>query len=461
MAQIEFCCTPAEEREFLEWLLGSDEVVPLTKAVCNPRKLPIPDLEDLPRWPEPVEFLIWHRASAPIRWIRSRPRSTGKSPQSFKAAMFAQETWDRLRPHRGQALIDVERTPLLVYSRAQRREGRRVSPSMLHAPASSLRGISQGFEAWVRRVFGRIRETAKRAEELSLPGLPFGTVYAFPGAMEDIRSGKSRFAAGLEPDPEPEQPPARPPVTACMHLPATDDPDNVELKWVVSPRRLRGKGAAFLNLARARCPDAVPVRFKDEKSGWKFLKPSEKDFVEMWDRASRPGEWAELSWRCHRGAFGFVIPSWMSEWDAPRKPREFVRIYALFRYGSAAKDPELSGRIEHLFAAVAQLLGALYGTIRALSVTESDPLTGCLSWPGIPRHHPWRTWFGEAYRKPVSAALKGFDVQSFDAGLLLRMGPELTSDARLCRKYPRLPERLLLRGTLDESERAPTVPRII
>lgn len=197
MAQIEFCCTAPEEKALLETIVVADDVVLLPHILAKPESLPELSVEELPRWPRTVEIILWCRKAGPLRWIKSPPRDRGTSGDSFRAYVTATAQWTEFRPRKGMALIDTERSPLLVYSRARLRVKKQISPSMLRTVTSSPRSVSPHFEKWVTGRFGWVRRTARKVPELSMPGMPFGSVYAFPEAFREFRQGKSPFAVGL------------------------------------------------------------------------------------------------------------------------------------------------------------------------------------------------------------------------------------------------------------------------
>lgn len=116
---------------------------------------------------------------------------------STKAGVFNRINWDRLRPKKGSALVDSNRSPVLFWTPAESK------PSTLHtssigSQADSMAAISSEYERWVNRVmawvrgngtkvWGLERERIRPAFNIELPHV--STVYAMPNALAALERG--------------------------------------------------------------------------------------------------------------------------------------------------------------------------------------------------------------------------------------------------------------------------------
>jgi hypothetical protein len=113
--------------------------------------------------------------------------------------LFAAENWDAASPVDGEAMLDFEKSPVLVYRRSQLRDDR-LGPGLLISQASNAERVSQDFSKWVRRCLSWVRRRANRIHDYQAkhPGLPnpaglLNSIYAFPDAEAELASGRHRF----------------------------------------------------------------------------------------------------------------------------------------------------------------------------------------------------------------------------------------------------------------------------
>jgi len=195
MAQIEWFCTPAEEKKIFEQLLTSGDVVPLNSVAARPDDPPIFDLSSVPPWLTNVQFLFWLRSAGKLRWIQNQPRwRSGGTSAQFKNSVRTVETWKQVKPRKGTALLDLEKSPVIVYGRFDDDCG--IAPCSLVTPMSSMKRISPAFERWVNQLIAGVRkgstkihDSKKRTKLIDTDGYP-NTLYAFPEALKLLRKGK-------------------------------------------------------------------------------------------------------------------------------------------------------------------------------------------------------------------------------------------------------------------------------
>jgi hypothetical protein len=200
---INFYCSPRDELSLLERLLresrvsllrpppkGSDELRPLT-------------LNDVPEWPERFDCLLWLTSEGPIYWHRSTPSGDLSTHNRTVATVIAHEEWSAIPDGPDKAMIDTERSPILVYRRSQLRDGR-MNYCKLYSAVSSSARISATYDKWVTSCFSWIRRHAVcvhsyKAINKTLPGHDWlaSSVHAFPEAAVELSSPDHRYAIFL------------------------------------------------------------------------------------------------------------------------------------------------------------------------------------------------------------------------------------------------------------------------
>ena len=166
--RIDFFCDEGEERELLGYVAKSGEVVRLELALHDPSAPVVINVSPVKPWLSPEDCYLWLRSAGPLRWHVRRPTATGSDHGELVASVLALEQWDRTQPHTGQALLNVDTSPVLRYYRPAVREGVR-EPCVLCCDASHPRHVSPLFDQWMRRLSGWIRRNAGRVHDWREP----------------------------------------------------------------------------------------------------------------------------------------------------------------------------------------------------------------------------------------------------------------------------------------------------
>jgi hypothetical protein len=198
-AGIKFFCTPPEELEVLRYLLSSDGVVAFDRRIARPQVLPTIDAMAPPSWPTPFACFLWLRSSGPLEWHSAKPEVGGKTHGDLVHSLIASMSWDGAPPPAGMAMLDTNRSPVLLYRRGPM-DGRTIGPCDLTSMPSAADRVSPVFAQWVRRCFSWIRRRSTRVHDwrsqhpsLANPLSLLSSIYAFPKALEAITSGKHDF----------------------------------------------------------------------------------------------------------------------------------------------------------------------------------------------------------------------------------------------------------------------------
>ena len=198
-AQVEFFCSPAEERELLAYLTkGPDTCV---YNIVN-RYMRFWDdflADDVPQPPSPLNIYIYQPSHGSIIWHTSRPSAVGPTHSSLVKNLFAGEAWDELKLGSKGKMLDTDLSPIICYCRGTRHQGR-TGQNCVSAPPSSLERVGPEYERWVKRSLAWIRRRGtivhdyrKRSTTLPNPDSILNTIYAFQGVLEAIQSGHHRF----------------------------------------------------------------------------------------------------------------------------------------------------------------------------------------------------------------------------------------------------------------------------
>jgi hypothetical protein len=203
-AQVEFFCTPDEERDVLRYLTKTDgtQIFDVREGRMVPWKCFAE--ADLPAWPEPVHLYIWKPDHGSLVWHTSRPSAAGPTHQSLVVNFFAGEQWDELGLYDGDEMLDADLSPILCYRRGILHDGK-VGQNTVLAPPSNLRRVGPEYEKWVKRSLSWIRRRGKivhdyRSQTTTIPNPHsiLNTIYAFPGVIEEINSNAHDFAIVIQ-----------------------------------------------------------------------------------------------------------------------------------------------------------------------------------------------------------------------------------------------------------------------
>jgi hypothetical protein len=199
-AQVEFFCSPDEEREVLSYLVNADamEIFDVHDDQLTPWK-PF-SIDDLPDWPDPLHIYVWKPTHGSLIWHTSRPEIAGPTHRSFVINFFAHEKWNELGLSGNDKMLDTDRSPILCYQRGTVHEGKQ-GPNLVLAPPSNLGRAGADYERWVKRSLAWIRRRGKiihdwrqQSETIPNPDMLLSTIYAFPDVREDLASENHNFA---------------------------------------------------------------------------------------------------------------------------------------------------------------------------------------------------------------------------------------------------------------------------
>lgn len=195
VTDVRYFATESDEQALLDFMGEPSEVV------LHPWPLLREPLERLSR----IEALRSERVMVTNRSLGGPVRMFANSPalqESSRSGLFNRITWNRLRPDSGEALVDANTSPVLLWSPV------RNSTEVLHAgsigsQAESLAKVSGDYEQWVRRVQGWVRRKgtsvwglagAAVRPDLDIDLAHVSAVYALPGALDCLTSGASARA---------------------------------------------------------------------------------------------------------------------------------------------------------------------------------------------------------------------------------------------------------------------------
>jgi len=203
-ARSDFFCSQSEEGSILEHLRHSGDVIGLTYRLRGSPGLPPIDWTAVPPWPAAFGCILWLRSAGPIEWLTSLPEAKGDTHGELVNSLLASMAWKADPPPGGEGLLDVERSPVMIYQRAAVLEGR-FGPCLLLSPASNPERISNEFAAWTRRCFAWMRRHSARVHDWRAPSstIPnpdhlLNSVYAFPDALLRLERGDHEYAILLQ-----------------------------------------------------------------------------------------------------------------------------------------------------------------------------------------------------------------------------------------------------------------------
>ena len=198
-AGIFFFCTPSEELDVLRYVLSTGEILAFDRRIASPQVLPTIDALTPPTWPAPFECFLWLRSSGPLEWHTSRPTDLGKTHGDLVHTVVTRLNWDASPPPEGKAILDTNRSPVLLYRRGPS-SGATIGPCELVSTPSAPERVSPDFAQWVRRCLSWIRRRSTRIHDWRRPHptLPnplsiLSSIYAFPRALQKIDAGKHEF----------------------------------------------------------------------------------------------------------------------------------------------------------------------------------------------------------------------------------------------------------------------------
>ncbi len=198
-AQVEFFCSPEEERAVLRYLTkdAGTLVFDLRNGNLNPWDSFSAD--ELPKWPDPLIVCLVDPDHGELAWHSSAPPAVGQTHRSLVMNLFAREEWNKRGLGDGDRLLDIDLSPVLIYRRGVFDNGR-TSQNLLWAPPSSLKKVGAEYERrvarslrWIRRRGAIIHDYRQQSPTIPDPNFLLNTIYAFPDVIESIRSKTHSF----------------------------------------------------------------------------------------------------------------------------------------------------------------------------------------------------------------------------------------------------------------------------
>jgi len=193
-AQVEFFCNSDEERDVLQYLTKAEGTLVYDVANGSMVLSHSFSVDDLPVHQSRLSLYIHQPAFGSLIWHTSRPTVTGPTHGSLVNNLFAGEEWDERGLGGNDKMIDTELSPIICYGRGTRRDGK-IGQNSVVAPPSSLRRVGLEYEKWVKRSLAWIRRRGtivhdyrKKSDTIPNPHSIVNTIYAFPGALPQIKS---------------------------------------------------------------------------------------------------------------------------------------------------------------------------------------------------------------------------------------------------------------------------------
>lgn len=323
--------------------------------------------------------------------------------------------------------------------------------------------------SWIEKNSIRLQDMKRRSKLIVTDDETPATVVAFPEGLKLLRKGKFFWeSGGVKPierrvRKEKAAPPPKPPPPSreCVHLESVSEkPEDrrLSLWWVFPPSTIRKSALKFLSIAAEKLPGMLSARFTNGGGLHGTLRSRPEAFETLWKGVTSSSDHDNLFWHCPQVSAEIGLK--VEELEGGRKGIPFVLLGIDAGATTLKKQPALMKELEDLFPVLSEQLGAIYGVIQILQNGERLPIHSRGTWTGIPRLHPWRTWFGGPYPKLVERSLQGSETHRSPGGILLRMPGPPAADSEWCGRYPALPDRILARGTRYYLEPAPFLPRL-
>jgi hypothetical protein len=193
-AQVEFFCSPAEERDVLRYLTKAPNTRVFDVRGGSLTPCESFSAEDLPPWPEAVHVYLWQPTHGSLVWHKSPPAISGESHRSFVMNLFAREAWDARRLGVGDQLLNADLSPIVCYRRGLMRDGR-VGPNLILAPPSSLLRAGREYERYVQRSLrgSIVHDWRNQSVTIPNPAKLVNTIYAFPDVEQRLKEPDHEF----------------------------------------------------------------------------------------------------------------------------------------------------------------------------------------------------------------------------------------------------------------------------
>jgi hypothetical protein len=206
-AQVEFFCSADEEREVLRYLTKDPGIRVFDVSTGSLTPWESFSVDHLPEWPRPLQVVLWQPAYGDLIWHDSTPTVAGRTHGGFVMNLFAYREWKKRRLGGRDKLLDTDLSPILHYRRGDSRADG-MSQNVVLASPSSLARVGPEYERWVKRCLAWIRRRGTIvhgcrgfSQTVANPHTIASTIHAFPGVLDDIRSGNHGFVIAIAGEP--------------------------------------------------------------------------------------------------------------------------------------------------------------------------------------------------------------------------------------------------------------------
>ena len=199
-AQVEFFCSPSEERNVLRYLTKADGTVVYDVSAGSLSPCESFSVDEILDPPSPLSLYICQPTYGSLIWHTSRPTAAGPTHGSLVSNLFSREEWDERGLGNNDRMIDADLSPIICYRRGALRDGKLGQNTVIASP-SSLNRVGSEYEKWVKRSLAWIRrhgtiihDYRKQSDTIPNPHSIVNTIYALPDVLADVESNQHSFA---------------------------------------------------------------------------------------------------------------------------------------------------------------------------------------------------------------------------------------------------------------------------
>ncbi|REJ71266.1 MAG: hypothetical protein DWQ34_13505 [Planctomycetota bacterium] len=199
-AQVEFFCSPSEERDVLRYLTKHPGTLVYDVTDGRMQLCDHFSVDDIPEPPASLLLYFHQPAHGDIIWHTTRPTVAGPTHGSLVQNLFAAEEWDKRGLTNNDKMVDSDLSPVLCYKRGVERDDR-IGQNTVLAPSSSLNRVNPEYEKWVKRSLAWVRRRGtiihdyrKQSDTIPNPYSIVNTIYALPDVLADVESNTHSFA---------------------------------------------------------------------------------------------------------------------------------------------------------------------------------------------------------------------------------------------------------------------------
>ena len=199
-AQVEFFCSPDEERDVLRYLTKTEGTLVYDVANDKMKLCNAFSADDLPVHQSRLSLYIHQPAHGSVIWHTLRPAVAGQTHGSLVKNLFARDEWDERGLGSGDKMIDTDLSPIICYRRGTA-QGDRTGQNTILAPPSNLQRVGPEYEKWVKRSLAWVRRRGtivhdyrKQSGSIPNPHSILNTIYAFSGVLAQIDSTNHCYA---------------------------------------------------------------------------------------------------------------------------------------------------------------------------------------------------------------------------------------------------------------------------